>query len=96
MTGLIGYAEPVEADIAGHRLTYCLGLSLGRRFVWLGTHIPRMLRQNPEMAARMMTGLLAIMRNEEPPMRKTPLIEVHDTVWERVVKVCTCDSPSLF
>lgn len=47
------------------------------------------LRQDPDMAAKMMASLLAIMRSENSPLDKTPLIEIHDTVWERLVKVRT-------
>ena len=47
------------------------------------------LRQDPDMAAKMMASLLAIMRSENPPLDKTPLIEMHDTVWERLLKVRT-------
>ena len=39
------------------------------------------------MATKMVAALLATMRNEEPPIRKTPLIEVHDTIWERLKMV---------
>lgn len=47
------------------------------------------LRHDPDMAAKMMASLLATMRSENPPLDKTPLIEIHDTVWERLVKVRT-------
>ena len=47
------------------------------------------LRQDPHMATKMMASLLATMRSESPPLEKTPLIEVHDTVWERLMKVRT-------
>lgn len=46
------------------------------------------LRQSPELAAKMMASLLATMRNEKPPIDRIPLVEIHDTVWERLVKVC--------
>ncbi|KAL9608737.1 MAG: hypothetical protein Q9167_006455 [Letrouitia subvulpina] len=45
------------------------------------------LRQTPEKAKQMMDNLLSIMRNEEPPHPRDPLIEVHDSVWHRVAKV---------
>ena len=47
------------------------------------------LRQDPDMASKMMASLLATMRSENPPLDKTPLIEVHDTIWERLMKVRT-------
>lgn len=39
------------------------------------------------MATKMVDSLLATMRNEEPPLFKTPLIEVHDSIWERLKQV---------
>lgn len=45
------------------------------------------LRQSPEKAQQMMENLLSIMRNEESPLPKTSLIEVHDSVWHRIAKV---------
>ena len=35
----------------------------------------------------MMASLLSTMSDEEPPLPKTSLIEVHDSVWQRIVKV---------
>ncbi|KAL9037990.1 MAG: hypothetical protein Q9214_005462, partial [Letrouitia sp. 1 TL-2023] len=44
------------------------------------------LRQTPEKAKQKMDNLLSAMRNEEYPHPKDPLIEVHDSVWHRIVK----------
>lgn len=45
------------------------------------------LRHTPEKAKQMMDALLSVMRNEESEHPKDPLIEVHDSVWHRIVKV---------
>lgn len=55
--------------------------------IWTAVFDNGHLRQTPEKAKQMMDNLLSIMRNEESPYPKDPLIEVHDSVWHRVVKV---------
>ena len=45
------------------------------------------LRENPVEAQKMMDSLLSGMRREESKISKVPLIEVHDSVWQRIVKV---------
>ena len=36
----------------------------------------------------MMESIFSIMRNEKALLPKTPLVEVYDTVWQRIVMVC--------
>ena len=51
------------------------------------------LRQNPEKARQMMDRLLSTMRgNEETSLPKPSLVEVHDSVWQRIAKVCGLSS----
>lgn len=44
------------------------------------------LRTDSDMAREMMNALLSDMRGEKSAIPKTNLIEVHDSVWHRLVK----------
>jgi hypothetical protein len=45
------------------------------------------LSRDPVMAKAMMDSLLLIMRGDSQGP-KIPLIEIHDTIWRRLLKVC--------
>ena len=71
-------------------MTVCLALhQLKSRLIWVAVFDNGCLRQDPEKAKQMVGSLLSTMRNEESPLPKNSLIEVHDSVWHRIVKVCT-------
>ena len=48
------------------------------------------LGRNPEQAHQMMDSLLSSLRGQRSKIPKIPLVDMHDTVWQRIVKVCHC------